>query len=151
MKKLANVMLAVAIPISSIIAAGQSTQQDSGCGNKPQIAASASDRKPQKVYHVGGSVKPPRVISSVQPSLNEENINQLNAGKKRVYAGSTIVGIVVGEDGTVRSAKVLQSLNRDLDGKAIDAVKQWRFEPALRKGVPVAVELAVKVDFHLYK
>jgi TonB family protein len=145
MSELVKMILAVAIPISSIIAATQSPQRNS------QIPASSSDRKGQKVYHVGGNVKPPRVISSFQPSLTEEQAKQLNAGNKVVKTGSTIVGIVVGEDGTVQSAKVLQSLSRDLDAKAIDAVKQWKFEPATKKGVPVAVELAVEVDFHLYK
>ncbi len=59
--------------------------------------------------------------------------------------------IVVGDDGTVGSAAVFESFDHDLDAKAIEAVKQWKFEPATRKGVPVAVELMVKVDFRLYK
>jgi protein TonB len=58
---------------------------------------------------------------------------------------------VVDEDGSVRTVKVLKSLNRVLDGKAIGAVKQWRFDPATKNGTPVAVEMAVEVTFHLYK
>jgi protein TonB len=106
-----------------------------------------------KIYRVGGDVKPPRAILSPQPVLNDdkEKIREGSAGKKVVEAGSTILSIVVGEDGSVRNVKVSQGLKRDLDEKAIDAVKQWKFEPATRNGAPVAVELAVKVDFHLYK
>jgi TonB family protein len=59
--------------------------------------------------------------------------------------------IVVGEDGTVQNATILQSTDHDLDAKAIEAVKQWKFDPATKKGIPVAVELMVEVDFHLYK
>ncbi|MGA9542583.1 MAG: energy transducer TonB [Candidatus Sulfotelmatobacter sp.] len=63
--------------------------------------------------------------------------------------GVSVLSIVIGEDGSVRSVKVLKSLDRDLDGKAIEAVKQWKFEPATKRGVPVAVEMAVQVNFHL--
>ncbi|PYY04179.1 MAG: hypothetical protein DMG69_31130 [Acidobacteria bacterium] len=150
-KELARAMLAVAVLIPPTNVASQSAQHDSIQANATQIAPSTSDRKPQKVYHIGGDVKAPRVISSFQPSLSEEQIRQLRSGKKVAKRGSTILRIVVGEDGTVRSAKVLESFNRDLDAKAIEAVKQWKFEPALKKGVPVAVELGVQVDFHLYK
>jgi TonB family protein len=107
-----------------------------------------SAQRPEKVYHVGGDVKPPRVLSSFQSPLE---IDQANRGNNSARTGSTLVGIVVGSDGTVRSAKVLQSFERDLDAKAVDFVKQWKFEPATKKSVPVAVELAVKVDFHFYK
>jgi TPR repeat protein len=37
-----------------------------------------------------------------------------------------------------------------LDEKAVEAVRSWRFSPALKDGKPVAVEIAVEVDFHLY-
>jgi hypothetical protein len=36
-----------------------------------------------------------------------------------------------------------------LDEKAIEAVKNWKFEPAMKDGHPVRVEIAVEVDFHL--
>jgi len=51
----------------------------------------------------------------------------------------------------VRSATVFESFDHDLDAKAIDAVKQCKFEPATKKGVPVAVELTMEVNFRLYK
>jgi len=107
--------------------------------------------KPGKIYRVGGDVKPPRTISSPQPALDKEEIERARAGKKVVEAGSTVLSIVVGEDGSVRDVKVFKSLKRELDAKAIEAVKRWKFDPATKKGVPVAVQLAVQVDFHLYK
>jgi len=57
----------------------------------------------------------------------------------------------MGTDGSVWKAKVLRGLRPDLDAKAVEAVKQWSFEPATKKRVPVPVELDVQVDFHLYK
>lgn len=58
--------------------------------------------------------------------------------------------IVVGEDVSVRSIKVLNSLSPDLDAKAIDAVNS-KFQPATKKGTPVSVELPLTIDFHLHK
>lgn len=115
----------------------------------PEISKAA---KPGKLYHVGGDVKPPRVILSPQPVIdnNKKKIAEESAGKKVVESGSTLLSIVVAEDGSVQSAKVSRSLNRHLDAKAIDAVTKWRFEPGTKKGIPVAVEMMVEVDFHLY-
>jgi TPR repeat protein len=37
-----------------------------------------------------------------------------------------------------------------LDEKAVEAVRSWKFEPARKDGNPVALQIAVEVDFHLY-
>jgi outer membrane biosynthesis protein TonB len=37
-----------------------------------------------------------------------------------------------------------------LDDKAIEAVRQYRFKPAMYEGRPVAVQLVIEVDFHLH-
>jgi protein TonB len=55
----------------------------------------------------------------------------------------------VGADGVPRNVRVLSSLGMGLDEKAVEAVQNWKFEPAMKDGKPVAVELAIEVDFHL--
>jgi TonB family protein len=57
---------------------------------------------------------------------------------------------VVGVDGRPSNIHVQSSLGMGLDEKAIEAVKNWRFEPAMKDGHPVPVQIAVEVDFHLY-
>jgi TonB family protein len=149
MTKQLTLLLLAAVFLRHSYAAGQSTQHD--CVQpESQGSASATKPKPEKVYHIGGGVTIPRVIQSSQPQLDEQQVKQMNVGKK-VKTGSTMLKIIVGEDGTVRNATVLESFDHDLDAKAIEVVKQWKFEPATKKGVPVAVELGVKVDFRLYK
>jgi protein TonB len=37
-----------------------------------------------------------------------------------------------------------------LDEKAIEAVKQYRFKPAIKDGKPVMVNVTVEVNFKLY-
>ncbi|HWY59656.1 MAG TPA: energy transducer TonB [Terriglobales bacterium] len=57
---------------------------------------------------------------------------------------------IVGTDGRVRDIRVARRLGRGLDEKAVEAVKQWKFEPAMYEGKPVAVQINVEVNFRLY-
>jgi TonB family protein len=57
---------------------------------------------------------------------------------------------IVGPDGRPRSLQVARSLGMGLDEKAVEAVRNWRFEPGKKGGVPVPVLINVEVDFHLY-
>jgi protein TonB len=44
----------------------------------------------------------------------------------------------------------VQHLGKGLDEKAVEAVQQYKFEPAMRNGEPVAVEVNIEVNFRLY-
>ena len=46
--------------------------------------------------------------------------------------------------------KVARSLGMGLDQKAIEAVRRWTFEPAMKDDKPVAVQINVEVNFRLY-
>jgi periplasmic protein TonB len=61
-----------------------------------------------------------------------------------------VLWLVVGADGLPREIKVQRTLGLGLDEKAIEAVKQWKFKPAMKDGNPVAVRISVEVNFHLY-
>jgi periplasmic protein TonB len=61
-----------------------------------------------------------------------------------------VLWLVVGADGLPREIKVQRTLGLGLDEKAIEAVKQWEFKPAMKDGNPVAVRISVEVNFHLY-
>ena len=52
--------------------------------------------------------------------------------------------------GRPQNLKVARSLGMGLDQKAIEAVRQWKFEPAMKDGRPVAVQINVEVNFRLY-
>ena len=58
--------------------------------------------------------------------------------------------VVIGPDGKPRDIRVARTLGLGLDEKAIEAVKTWRFEPAMKDGKPVAVAVNIEVNFHLY-
>src|SRR5580658_7234289 len=95
------------------------------------------------IFHVGGGVSPPRAIYQPEPEFSEE-------ARKAKYQGVCTLGLIVGTDGRPTNIRVLNSLGMGLDEKAIETVRTWKFEPAMKDGHPVRVEIAVEVDFHLY-
>lgn len=61
--------------------------------------------------------------------------------------GPTVFSVVIGTDGLVHDIRMIKSSNSDkADANALQAVKQWRFKPAMRDGVPVAVQINIQVD-----
>jgi len=94
-------------------------------------------------FRVGGGVSAPKVIYQPDPEYSEE-------ARKAKYQGTCVLWLVVGPDGRPRDIRVQRTLGLGLDEKAIEAVKTWRFEPALKDGKPVAVQINVEVSFRLY-
>jgi TonB family protein len=66
------------------------------------------------------------------------------------YEGVCVLKLVVDADGMPQNIKVVRPVGMGLDEKAIAAVRQWTFSPALKDGEPVAVQIDVEVNFHLY-
>lgn len=58
---------------------------------------------------------------------------------------------MVGPDGKPHNIRVVRTLGLGLDEKAIEAVKNWRFEPAMKDGKPVAVQINVDFNFNLHE
>ena len=85
----------------------------------------------------------PEAIYSPEPSFSEE-------ARKAKAQGVVLLLLVVGKDGHPYNIRLGQSLGMGLDEKAIEAVSRWRFRPATLNGQPVATQIAVQVDFHLY-
>ncbi|HTZ84503.1 MAG TPA: energy transducer TonB [Candidatus Acidoferrales bacterium] len=95
------------------------------------------------VYRVGGGISAPTAISAPDPDYTE----QARRAKKQ---GTCVLWLIVDSSGHPRDIRVVRGLGFGLDAKAIDAVKQWRFQPALKDGTPVDVQISVNIDFHLY-
>ncbi len=114
-----------------------------GSGSGPGFGPGEGGGYGGGVFHVGGGVSPPRVIYQVDPEFSEE-------ARKAKYQGTCTLMLVVDTNGRPRNIRVASSLGMGLDEKAIEAVKQWRFEPSQKDGHPVPVEIAVEVEFHLY-
>jgi len=95
------------------------------------------------VFRVGGGVSAPRAIFRPDPEYSTE-------ARQAKYQGTVVVSVIVGPDGKAHGVRVSRALGMGLDEKAVEAVRQWRFEPAMKDGKPVAVAVDVEVNFHLY-
>ena len=62
--------------------------------------------------------------------------------------GTVVIDAIIGEDGRVKQATVLQSVAL-LDEAALTAVRQWVFTPTRLNGEPVPVVMTVTVTFRL--
>ncbi len=85
----------------------------------------------------------PQVIDRIQPEYPIEALRDHEEGEARLQVALDALGNV--ED--VRIAH--SSGSRTLDRAAADAVRNWRFRPAVHEGQATSSQLEVPVDFHL--
>jgi periplasmic protein TonB len=99
------------------------------------------DATPQAPVHVGGSVKQPKLISSVMPvypfAAREANIQ-----------GDVVIDTQIGTNGSVTSMKVISGPSM-LRGAALNALRRWKYQPSQLDGKPVAVQMLVTIRFRL--
>jgi TonB family protein len=69
--------------------------------------------------------------------------------KQARIQGSVVLDTTIGPDGTVQRMQVMSSANPLLTPAAMDAVKQWVYQPTMLNGAPVAVSAPVTVNFSL--
>jgi protein TonB len=90
-----------------------------------------------------GDVKPPKLIKEVKPIYPE-------AARKAGIEGVVIIEATTDVYGRVINTKILRSILL-LDQAAIDAVKQWIYEPMIIDGEPRGVMFTVTCKFKLDK
>jgi TonB family protein len=84
----------------------------------------------------------PRVLTQVRPSYTSEAL----AGR---IQGPVVLELVVRADGHPTDIRVVRSLEAGLDLQAINAAREWRFEPGRLAGRPVDVQVVVVMDFSI--
>ncbi len=114
-----------------------------GSGEGPGLGPGRGGGTGGGVFRVGGGVSAPKALFTPDPEYSEE-------ARKAKYQGTVVLWLVVGADGHPRDVKVARTLGMGLDQKAIEAVRNWKFEPAMKDGRPVAVQINVEVNFRLY-
>lgn len=96
---------------------------------------------PAKIVRVGGEIAPPTLVHRVSPEYPQIAIS----AKKE---GTVILEATVGTDGAVDEVRVLRS-EPLLDRAAIEAVKQWRYQPLELNGTAHPFMLTVTITFNL--
>ena len=82
---------------------------------------------------------PAKVIHSVPLQLSDE-------ARAARFSGSVLVHLTVDADGLPQDIQVVRSVGMGMDEKAIEAAKQFRFQPATRDGKPVASGLSLELQ-----
>ena len=114
-----------------------------GSGSGPGVGPGHGGGMGGGAFRVGNGVSAPRALDTPDPEYSEE-------ARKAKYQGVVVLWLIVGPDGKPRDIRVSRPLGMGLDQKAIEAVQRWRFEPAMKDGRPVAVQINVEVNFRLY-
>jgi TonB family protein len=114
-----------------------------GIGEGPGVGMGKGGGYGGGVFRVGGGVSAPRALNTPDPEYSEE-------ARKAKYQGTVVLWLIVDQNGRPQQVKVARSLGMGLDQKAIEAVRRWTFEPAMKDGKPVAVQINVEVNFRLY-
>src|SRR6266516_1469180 len=92
---------------------------------------------------VGGNVQAARIVNRVQPVYPPLARQTRISGTVRLHA-------IIGKDGTIQSLEVLSG-HPLLQQAALDAVRQWRYQPTLLNGDPVDVDTTIDVIFSLHQ
>ena len=97
------------------------------------------------VYHVhtDAGLTPPRATYQIDPEFSED-------ARKEKQSGNVEINLIVGTDGLPRDLRPVCTDWPSFTEKALEAVRQWRFQPGTKDGKPVQVEIHVEVEFHLY-
>ena len=108
------------------------------------ISATAASQDATGVYPPGQGVTVPRLLKEVKPQYTAE-------ARAAGIQGTVGLEVIVLKDGTVGDVKVTQSLDtvHGLDEQAVNAIKQWVFDPGTKDGKPVPVRVNAEVTFTL--
>jgi protein TonB len=92
---------------------------------------------------VGGGVSAPLVVHTVDPDFTEE-------ARRANFGGNVQIKLIVDSQGNPQDIRLVSHLGMGLDEKAIEAVRQYKFRPAMFQGHPVSVQIILDVSFHLH-
>jgi TonB family protein len=111
-------------------------------GGAPKPANPIVNGAPKRIG-VGGSVQASRLITQVRP-VYPDDLQQLGV------EGTVMMRAVISKEGTVLNPVVVNTgVNPGLAKAALDAVRQWTYEPTLLNGQPVEVMTTIDIHFQL--
>jgi len=114
-----------------------------GVGHGPGVGPGTGGGIGGGVYHVGGGISAPEAISSPDPVYTEE-------ARRAKTQGTCVLRLIVDSTGHPRDVHVVKGLGFGLDAKAVEAVEKWQFNPSMKDGKPIDVQIRVEVAFKLY-
>jgi TonB family protein len=109
--------------------------------NSGLVVDSKQPSAPAAPLPVGGDVKQAKLISSIPPTYP-------TLAKNQHVSGNVLVDALIDANGRVTTMKVVSGPTL-LQQAAMDALKQWKYQPAMLDGKPVPMHLTVTIQFRL--
>lgn len=95
-------------------------------------------------FKIGGRISAPVLKHRVTARYTDE-------ARRAHDQGVCLIGLIVDAQGKPQNIHVVRALGMGLDEKALDAIRQYKFKPAMMDGkTPVPVMITIEVDFRLY-
>jgi len=93
---------------------------------------------------IGGRVSGPIPLFQPEAEFSDE-------ARRAKYQGICVISVIVDAQGNPQNPRVVRALGMGLDEKALEAVRKYKFKPAMKDGkTPVAVMVNIEVNFRLY-
>ena len=123
---------------------GPSFAAASSSASTPADAEAAEEAQFGPIKKVGNGVSVPAVTHTAYPEFSEE-------ARRQHFNGMVLIGLIVDKQGMPQDVHVIRGVGMGLDERALLAVRQYRFKPAMENGQPVAVRLNVEVNFQTFQ
>jgi TonB family protein len=114
-----------------------------GSGNGNGIGPGTGGGYGGGLYHPGGGVSNPVLVYAPDPEFSDE-------ARRAKYQGVCVVSLIVDAQGNPQRVRIVRPLGMGLDEKALEAVREYKFKPAVYQGHPVPVEINIEVNFRIY-
>jgi protein TonB len=133
-------------PVSSSagVIGGIGTPGGSAGGVLGGVLAAANSAPPKvevKKLRVSGGVQASKLISQPKPIYPP-------IAKQARIQGTVVLAASISKNGTIENLKVVSG-HPMLTQAALDAVRNWRYQPTYLNGEPVEVETTINVNFNL--
>jgi TonB family protein len=131
-----------------VLEGGQRASVSAALAPVPKAPEPPPPPPPEPIVREGDLVEPGPDVTAPR-CLKCEPARYPDAARRLRQEGLVQVSFVVSEHGLVQDLRVEQSAGETLDRSVIEAVKEWRYEPATKKAVRVRMRLVINQRFKL--
>jgi TonB family protein len=119
-------------------------QKNLASSDSANPAGTCAARTVAKVNRNDPDLTPPKVLRSTPPEFSD-------AARIQHYNGKVVVNLLVDKQGKPEDIRILHPAGLGLDEQAVAAVQQYVFQPAMRAGEPIVVQVNMEVAFSIMR